>query len=230
MDLVLEKGVFFQGEEERRAGPFNYQTPQALKGLLNLSLAETGTSNEKLFGILASVIKYSPHPSHPFMLDKRVAGLDPYALAADWLAATMSNLVVTYQISPVWTLMELEMTKKLSALIGWEVEGDGVPTAGGGVANCMAISLALQAKFPDFKYQGLFGRERVPVIFYSQHATYGVEKARAYQGFGKNQLVSIKADGNGRMDVEDLKLKIDMYGANPENQLVMVFATAGERE
>ena len=78
------------------------------------------------------------------------------------------------------------MLHKLRELIGYPYgDGDtgGTVTPGTSVGNIMAVNLALQKKFPDFKEKGVVGG-RVPkfAIFVSLAASSSFEKAQLLEG------------------------------------------------
>uniref|UniRef100_A0A8C0PIW7 Cysteine sulfinic acid decarboxylase n=1 Tax=Canis lupus familiaris TaxID=9615 RepID=A0A8C0PIW7_CANLF len=60
----------------------------------------------------------------------------------------------TYEIAPVFVLMEEEVLKKLRALVGWS-SGDGVFCPGGSISNMYAVNLARYQRYPDCKQRGL---------------------------------------------------------------------------
>lgn len=69
---------------------------------------------------------------HPRFFNQISCGLDLVAMAGEWLTATANTNMFTYEISPVFILMEKEVMRKMMDLIGWSAEeGDGIFTPGG---------------------------------------------------------------------------------------------------
>ena len=134
--------------------------------------------------------------------------------------------MATYEASPAFTLVEMEVIHQIGRLIGWnEHECEGVTVPGGSAANFMALHCARQRRFPQYKTDGLPAGTSIK-IFVSDDAHYSFKKACAVLGFGTNALVTVKIDEQGRMLTADLKDKIHQCrneGAIP----LLVCATAG---
>ena len=55
------------------------------------------------------------------------AGVEQYSLAGSFLTDCLNTSVATYEIGPVFTLIELEIFKFFAAKLGWDAEkSDGV--------------------------------------------------------------------------------------------------------
>jgi hypothetical protein len=65
---------------------------------------------------------------HPRFFNQISTGLDIVCLAGEWLTATTNTNMFTYEIAPVFVLMEREVSRKMIELIGWP---EGTPAAGG---------------------------------------------------------------------------------------------------
>ena len=175
VDLILKKGIFFNSKAERKKSPFNFKRPEVLQRMTNFRLGREPLVSDgdpkagvrELLKIMEFVIDYGPHTSHPFMVSKDMAGLDPYGIVADWLATTMSHPVLTYILSPVLNLREYEIQERFWNLIGYKPnDGDGMVTPGQGIGNSHAIQMALQTKFKeeDVKHKGLItkaGKQKI---------------------------------------------------------------------
>lgn len=73
----------------------------------------------------------------------------------------------TYEVAPVFVLLEMEVLKSLRQLVGW-TQGDGIFCPGGSASNMYAMNLARYRLFPDVKSQGLYGLPRLTVFTSSQ--------------------------------------------------------------
>lgn len=69
----------------------------------------------------------------------------------------------TYEVAPVFILMESEVLRAMRRLVGW-TEGDGLFCPGGSSSNMYAMNLARHRHFPDVKTRGLFGLPRLAVF------------------------------------------------------------------
>lgn len=67
--------------------------------------------------------------------------LDPYGLAGQWLTDALNASVYTYEVAPIFTLMETAVIREMCRMIGPEWN-DGIFCPGGSMANGIAIHLA----------------------------------------------------------------------------------------
>ena len=78
--------------------------------------------------------------------------IDPYGVCAEWVASALNGSVYTYEVAPVFTLMELEVFERMRNIIGFPKNvGDGLFCPGGSLANGYAISVARYKKRPEIK-------------------------------------------------------------------------------
>uniref|UniRef100_A0A8C3RYV2 Glutamate decarboxylase like 1 n=1 Tax=Chelydra serpentina TaxID=8475 RepID=A0A8C3RYV2_CHESE len=86
----------------------------------------------------------------------------------------------TYEVSPVFLLVEEAVLKRMIEFIGWK-EGDGIFNPGGSVSNMYAMNLARYKYCPDIKEKGLSGLPRL-VLFTSEECHYSMNKAASFLG------------------------------------------------
>uniref|UniRef100_A0A8D0ADX5 Cysteine sulfinic acid decarboxylase n=1 Tax=Sander lucioperca TaxID=283035 RepID=A0A8D0ADX5_SANLU len=161
---------------------------------------------------------------HPRFFNQLFAGVDYHALAGRFLTEALNTNLYTYEVAPVFVLMELEVLRGLRQLVGW-TEGDGLFCPGGSISNMYAMNLARYQLFPEVKSQGLWGLPRL-TIFTSIESHYSVKKGAAFLGIGTDNIILVKVDDGGRMIPEDLDEKIKLaksQGAVP----LLVSCTAG---
>lgn len=73
----------------------------------------------------------------------------------------------TYEVAPVFVLMEAEVLRGLRQLVGW-TEGDGIFCPGGSTSNMFAMNLARYQRFPEIKTQGLWSVPRLAIFTSSE--------------------------------------------------------------
>lgn len=76
--------------------------------------------------------------------------VDPYGLVGQWLADALNPSVYTYEVSPVFSLMEEHVLAQMRTIVGFQ-GGDGIFCPGGSMANGYAISCARHHAFPQIK-------------------------------------------------------------------------------
>uniref|UniRef100_A0A1A8LWU9 Cysteine sulfinic acid decarboxylase n=1 Tax=Nothobranchius pienaari TaxID=704102 RepID=A0A1A8LWU9_9TELE len=154
------------------------------------------------------VAKFSVKTSHPRFFNQQFAGVDYHSLAGRFLTEALNTNLFTYEVAPVFVLMENEVLRSLRQLLGW-TEGDGIFCPGGSMSNMYAINLARYRLFPEVKIQGLWSVPRL-AIFTSPESHYSVRKGAAFLGFGTDSLILVNVDDRGHMIPEDLDEKIEL--------------------
>ncbi|XP_075952437.1 cysteine sulfinic acid decarboxylase-like [Anarhichas minor] len=185
-----------------------WKEPEELALLLDLELRETGEPSHRLLQRVKDVAKYSIKTSHPRFLNQLFAGVDYHALAGRFLTEALNTNLYTYEVAPVFVLMETEVLRGLWQMIGW-TEGDGLFCPGGSISNMYAMNLARYQRFPEVKSKGLCGLPRL-TIFTSSESHYSVTKGAAFLGIGTDNVIIVKVDERGRMIPDDLDEKIKL--------------------
>uniref|UniRef100_A0A8C8H7T3 Glutamate decarboxylase 2 n=1 Tax=Oncorhynchus tshawytscha TaxID=74940 RepID=A0A8C8H7T3_ONCTS len=146
--------------------------------------------------------------AHPRYFNQLSTGLDMVGLAADWLTSTANTNMFTYEVAPVFVLLEYVTLKKMREIIGWEDgRGDGIFSPGGAISNMYAMLLARFKMFPEVKEKGMSSVPRL-AAFTSEHSHFSIKKGAAALGIGTESVICIKADESGKMIPADLERKI----------------------
>ncbi|CAG5025140.1 unnamed protein product [Parnassius apollo] len=224
VDLLVERVVF--GRSQRSAKVVEWAAPEEIKTVIDLKPRKGPISHDELLAIMADVARYSVNTGHPYFVNQLFSTVDPYGLIGQWLTDALNPSVYTYEVAPVFTLMEEEVLREMRAIVGWpEGDGDGIFCPGGSIANGYAISCARHHFYPEVKSKGVYAVPKL-VLFTSELAHYSTKKMAAFMGIGSDNCILVKADKFGKMDVEDLEAKIveaNDTGATP----FMVTATSG---
>ncbi|KAH0627310.1 hypothetical protein JD844_002856 [Phrynosoma platyrhinos] len=185
-----------------------WHPPEKLKTLLDLELKDIGENHQKLLQFCRDVIKFSvkTRQDHPRFFNQLYAGIDYYSLAARFTTEALNPSVYTYEVSPVFLLVEEAVIKKMIEFLGWE-EGDGIFNPGGSVSNMYAMNLARYKYCPEVKEMGLSGMPRL-VLFTSDECHYSVKKAASFLGIGTQNVYFIKSDERGKMIPEELEKQV----------------------
>ncbi|XP_025786236.1 cysteine sulfinic acid decarboxylase [Puma concolor] len=192
-----------------------WKEPEELKRLLDLELRSQGEAPEQILARCRAVIRYSVKTCHPHFFNQLFSGLDPHSLAGRVITESLNTSQYTYEIAPVFVLMEEEVLKKLRALVGWS-SGDGVFCPGGSISNMYAMNLARYQRYPDCKQRGLRGLPPL-ALFTSKECHYSIKKGAAFLGLGTDSVWIVKTDERGKMMPEDLERQISL--AEAENLL-----------
>lgn len=150
VDLLLKYAVF-EGTD-RKNKVLDFKTPEQLKKVFNFCLQESPSTHEELKEFLKNTIHYSVKTGHPYFANQLFSSLDPYGLVGQWLTDALNPSVYTYEVSPVFTLMEEIVLREMRKFVGYkDGEGDGIFCPGGSLANGYAINCARYNYMPEIK-------------------------------------------------------------------------------
>ncbi|XP_028991616.1 glutamate decarboxylase 1-like isoform X1 [Betta splendens] len=183
---------------------------QLLEGMegFNLELSEQPESLEQILVDCRDTLKYGVRTGHPRFFNQLSTGLDIVGLAGEWLTSTANTNMFTYEIAPVFVLMEQLTLKKMREIIGWpDGEGDGIFSPGGAISNMYSVMIARYKFFPEVKTKGMAAAPRL-VLFTSELSHYSIKKASAALGFGTENLILLNTDERGRVIPADLEAKV----------------------
>uniref|UniRef100_A0A8C3RMP8 Glutamate decarboxylase n=1 Tax=Chelydra serpentina TaxID=8475 RepID=A0A8C3RMP8_CHESE len=165
---------------------------QLLEGLEGFSL-ELRDQPEPLEQILVDcrdTLKYGVKTGHPRYFNQLSSGLDIVGLAGEWLSATANTNMFTYEIAPVFVVMEEILLKKMHEMVGWgEIEADGIFSPGGTISNLYSVLVARYKRFPEIKTKGMTALPHI-ALFVSEHVKKKVNgtefKCRSFWLSGNN--------------------------------------------
>lgn len=144
---------------------------------------------------------------HPHFFNQLSSGLDIVSMAGEWLTATANTNMFTYEIAPVFILMETVVLTKMREIIGW-TGGDSILAPGGSISNLYAFLAARHRMFPDYKEHGAKSLPGELVMFTSDQSHYSVKSCASVGGLGTDNCIMINSDEAGRMIPEELERKI----------------------
>ncbi len=201
LDAAQRAAAYVEMIRNRRVVP----TPQALARLEEFSepLSEIGTPPEAVLALLDEI----GSPATMATTGGRyfgfiIGGSLPAAMAANILAAAWDQNVALRSMSPVGAALEdvaLEWVRDLLQL----PEGcAGALVTGATMANFTCIAAARTSLLKrlgwDVESRGLFGAPPVTVVVGEEvHAS--VQKALALAGFGRDRVIVVPTDKQGRM-------------------------------
>ncbi|XP_018323073.1 cysteine sulfinic acid decarboxylase [Agrilus planipennis] len=224
LNILLNDAVF-QGTS-RKNKILEWKSPAELTKAFDFALEEKSSTHENLLKLLQDTIQYSVKTGHPYFVNQLFSSLDPYGLIGQWLTDSLNASVYTFEVAPVFTLMEEFVLKEMIKFVGFDPDtSDGIFCPGGSMANGYAISCARYKKFPNIKEKGLHSLPRT-VLFTSEDAHYSVKKMASFLGIGGDNVYLIHTDNRGKMSIPHLEEQIERAkeeGAVP----FMISATAG---
>lgn len=215
---------------------FTYGSPAEIRASfagsvpLDFADAEPAHSDEALVAATDAVLSWSVGTTHPRFVNQNFAGPDPIGVVGDFLGAALNTTGATYEVAPVFTLMEHAVLGKLARLAGFPPPDsiDDVPPGmfcpGGSVGLLFALQLARHRLDPEVTTRGSNGERHA--VFVSESGHYSARKAAALLGIGTDAVIQVPSDAAGVMDVAALGDAIDRAERGGRTPLAVI-ATAG---
>uniref|UniRef100_A0A8C3XVY0 Glutamate decarboxylase 2 n=1 Tax=Chelydra serpentina TaxID=8475 RepID=A0A8C3XVY0_CHESE len=185
MDILLQYVV---KSFDRSTKVIDFHYPNELLQEYNWELADQPQTLEEILLNCRTTLKYAIKTGHPRYFNQLSTGLDMVGLAADWLTSTANTNMFTYEIAPVFVLLEYVTLRKMREMIGWPGGcGDGIFSPGGAISNMYAMLIARFKMFPEVKEKGMAAIPRL-VALTSEHSHFSVKKGAAALGIGTDSI------------------------------------------
>lgn len=91
-------------------------------------------------------------------------------MAGEWLTATANTNMFTYEIAPVFILMEHQTLGKMREIIGFQ-NGDSILAPGGSISNMYALMVARHKLYPQHKSHGMRAIKGQLIMYTSKHVS-----------------------------------------------------------
>ena len=188
-----------------------------------LSESEIIKLNKKheLSEVISFVKKYSVNTNHELFLNQLFGNTNDLSILAEKIIAEFNTSMYTYEMSPVFTCMENEVTNELKKIFNFNY-CDSLFLPGGSICNITAINTARYYHCSDIKVNG---NSNNLVVLTSDQAHYSIDKACMLLGIGLNNLVKISTNLNGVIKINELEDKINELIINNKKPFIFV-ATA----
>ncbi|KAF9580527.1 Glutamate decarboxylase 2 [Lunasporangiospora selenospora] len=205
----------------------DYKEPKELEQLMDFVLPDHGIGSEAIFSMIKQTLQYSVNTFSPRFMDKLYAGSNPVGVLTELLLAGLNGNSHVYHVSPVFTMMEIHVTRALARLFGFTGElAGGLSCPGGSASNQLAMVTARNALYPEIKKRGYIPRlshqqlreYNLPEDFNGSNSSYGkliaftssaghysLEKSAVIMGLGTENIVGVPCDANGAMIPEELE-------------------------
>ena len=205
-DVVNRAGAYLQSLDARKVAP----DPAAVAALdaFDGALPEMPDDPHQVIDLLD---RYGS-PATMAMAGPRffgfvIGGSLPIALAADWLVSAWDQNTGYYNITPATARLEQTALRWLLELLDLPRAAGGAFVTGANVANFVGLAAGRHAVLAragwNVEADGLFGAPPITVIVGNEaHPT--LIKALGMLGLGRNRVVRVPVDGQGRMRAEAL--------------------------
>lgn len=170
-----------------------------------------------------AVIKFSVKTNNLNFHNQLFGAVDLYGLGAEWITSALNTSQYTFEMAPAFTLIEIEIIRKLLELFGFN-GGDGILCPGGSSANMYGFHIGRYSKFPASKIEG---NPPGLTMFTSDDSHYSAKKGASFLGIGLQNLIPVETNEFGQMIAEDLEKKINEATKTKHLKPFLVNATCG---
>ena len=201
LNTIRDRRITPTAEAVLRLGDLNHPLPQrgldatAVIGLLDDigSPATVATAGGRYFGLV-------------------IGGALPVTVAANWLATAWDQNACFRTASPIAATLEDVALAWLRDLFGLPQDTGGALVTGASMANVAALAAARHAILArqgwDVEAQGLYGAPELRVVVSDEvHVT--VLKALSLLGLGRDRVIRVPTDAQGRMRADSLPMLDD---------------------
>merc|ERR1719347_1509428 len=205
VEILLD---FINQSNDRDSVVLDFHHPSQITKAMDFSLPDHPLPLEQLVADCRAALRYQVKTGHPHFFNQLSQGLDIVSMAGEWLAATANANMFTYEIAPVFIMMEHTVLLKMREVIGWE-EGDSILAPGGSISNMYAVIIARHKQFPEHKQQGMRAIPAQLICYTSKHSHYSLKGAASTVGLGLDNCREVPVDSHGRMDPSSLRKIIE---------------------
>jgi aromatic-L-amino-acid decarboxylase len=217
------------------SGPITPARP-ADAATIRAHLAETfdlshGRSLDEVTSALVEMLdRWSVQVIHPRYFGLFNPTVTPASVVGDGLAAAYNPQLAAWSHAPAANEIERFALAVFAQHLGMDPDDPGSYvanfTTGGAEANLSALLAAAAHAFPAFPSDGVRALPGQPVVFVSEQSHHSVQKAAQMTGLGRDSVVSVEADDDGRLVPSALADRIERERAAGRLPFMAV-ATAG---
>lgn len=191
--------------------------PEELKKIIHMDsiLPEKGIGFDAMFDLVKEKIlpnmlrpsstDYMPHLHSPALIE---------SLSAEQIISAYNQSMDSWDQAPAATEIEVEVTKHLCKLYGYDDNADGVFTSGGSQSNQTAIILARdwfcnEILKHDVKKYGLPENYRKLRMYTSEISHFSMEKSAHILGLGYESVVKLPVDSKKKIDMDAFRKLVE---------------------
>ncbi|MDA8758907.1 aminotransferase class V-fold PLP-dependent enzyme [Candidatus Poseidonia alphae] len=178
----------------------------SLKRVLDVSVPLEGMGINTVLDDLDTFMANSVKTHRAEFMNPLWGGLSLPALAGEIIASATNNSMYTFELSPIATLIEQTVLKRMCEIVGFP-DGFGTLTTGGSNGNMIGMLCAREHVLPGSTKTGFDGSKMV--AFVSAESHYSVLMAANVIGIGHQNVVKVRCDEDGCMRPESLREEIE---------------------
>lgn len=173
--VILLK-TYIQKIQSRKCKVIEFFPPEVLQTMTDFVISDSWRTPEQLLEDMQHVFDYSVATQHPRFFNQLYAWVHPYSILAEWITAVLNTSMYTYEVAPLFTLMEEYVYGHIAQLLWWKIWYDGMMLPWWSQANLMAMHLARYAHNPLIHDDGLYVSKPL-VVLTSDESHYSITKS-----------------------------------------------------
>ena len=158
-------------------------TMEEIKSDMDISIGNS-SDFDQIRNLVDQYLVHEVKTNSPRFYNQLFSGFSVTGYIGELISTITNNSMYTYEMSPVATLLEMELIAKMSALVGYE-NGGGTFVPGGSSGNFLAMLAARQHSAPETMRSGLIGDSPM-IAFVSRDCHYSMVKSANQLGIGTN--------------------------------------------
>ncbi len=197
---------YFEKDKQPNKEVIKYLNPEELKEKIDFKIKEEGENINSILDFIRNYLTYNVKTDSKQFFNQLYGGNNIPAFYGEVVTTLTNTSAYTYEVAPLAMIIEKMLINKMCNFVGFE-DGDGTFGTGGSNSNMIAMLSARNRLDMDIKNKGMYN---VPQLraFVSDQAHYSHETSANLLGIGKNNLIKVKSDKNGKMIIEELEKEI----------------------
>jgi len=183
----------------------NPLSSKSLSRTSDLGLPIEGLGKENMLADIDQYLNHAVRTNSKRFMNPLWGGMDLTSFAGEIISTLANSSMYTFELSPIGSLIEDEVIKKMCSIAGFE-GGGGTFSTGGSNGNLLGILCARHSINPRIMREGNQGEDLV--AFVSAESHYSVSMAVNVLGIGLANLIKVGCDDDGRMRPDLLKQEI----------------------
>ena len=122
-------------------------TIEEIRSNMDISLGNS-SDFDQIRTLVDKYLDYAVKTNNTQFYNQLFSGFSVTGYIGELISIITNNSIYTYEMSPVATLLEMELIEKMSALVGYE-KGGGTFVPGGSSGNFLAMLAARQHSKPE---------------------------------------------------------------------------------
>ena len=206
LDMAASHAVaYMRGVGERSVFP-KANRIERLRQAMDADLPDSPTDSRDILGFLDEYVAPATVASTGGRYFGFVTGgAMPVTIASHWLATAWDQNCFSHASSPAMAIMEESALRWLLQLLELPENCEGTLVTGGTMANLTCLAAARNAVLGEYEWDvernGLSGAPAIRVVV-GEQAHASIYKTLGLLGLGRDRVVSVPADSQGRMRVE----------------------------